>query len=378
MAPSLSNWIMDGQKTQYLSNPRPISPYISWEKSTTSNIGLDAGFFNNKLNASVDAYIRRTFDMLIPGQVLPAVFGASVPTENAGDLETKGFEVSINYNVSLGLSDYSSKITKYDNPSKLLSTYYEGQVLGEIWGYSLAGMFATNEEAAAFDIDQSLVNAQRLNSPGVWSKLQAGDIKFIDLNGDKKITPGKNTLDDPGDKKIIGNTTPRYRFGLNLGADWNGIDFSTIIQGIGKRDWYPGNNADKFWGPYSRPYFSFIPRDFEKDVWTPENPNAYFPLLRGYTALNANNELREANDMYLQNAGYIRLKNLVIGYSLPQNWTKKIKLEKLRVYLSGENLGYYTPMRTRFIDPEQLDGDATNGRTYPMSRTLSFGFDITL
>ena len=101
-------------------------------------------------------------------------------------------------------------------------------------------------------------------------------------------------------------------------------------------------------------------------------------LLRGYTALNANNELREANDMYLQNAGYIRLKNLVIGYSLPQNWTKKIKLEKLRVYLSGENLGYYTPMRTRFIDPEQLDGDATNGRTYPMSRTLSFGFDITL
>ena len=329
--------------------------------------------------------------MLIPGNVLPAVFGAAVPTENAGDLETKGFEVSIswndninlfnkpfNYNISLGLSDYTSKITKYDNPTKLLSTYYEGQVLGEIWGYSLDGFFKTDEEAAAFDIDQSLVNAQRLNSPGVWSKLQAGDIRFKDLNGDKKITPGKNTLDDPGDRRIIGNTTPRYRFGMNLGADWNGIDFSTLIQGIGRRDWYPGNNADKFWGPYSRPYYSFIPREFEKDVWTPESQNTYFPLLRGYTALNANNELREANDMYLQNAGYIRLKNLVIGYSLPQQWTQKIKIEKLRVYLSGENLGYYTPMRTRYIDPEQLDGDATNGRTYPMSRTISFGFDTTI
>lgn len=391
MAPSLSDWIIDGQKTQYLSNPRPISPFISWEKSNTSNIGLDAGFVNNKLNISADAYIRRTFDMLIPGEVLPAVFGAAVPTENAGDLETKGFEVSIswndninlfnkpfNYNISLGLSDYTSKITKYDNPTKLLSTYYEGQVLGEIWGYSLDGFFKTDEEAAAFDIDQSLVNAQRLNSPGVWSKLQAGDIRFKDLNGDKKITPGKNTLDDPGDRRIIGNTTPRYRFGMNLGADWNGVDFSTLIQGIGRRDWYPGNNADKFWGPYSRPYYSFIPREFEKDVWTPENQNTYFPLLRGYTALNANNELREANDMYLQNAGYIRLKNLVIGYSLPQQWTQKIKIEKLRVYLSGENLGYYTPMRTRYIDPEQLDGDATNGRTYPMSRTISFGFDITI
>ncbi|HHV84421.1 MAG TPA: TonB-dependent receptor [Petrimonas sp.] len=391
MSPSLSNWITDGQKIQYINSPRPISPDLTWEKSTTTNLGIDLGFVNNKLNISGDAYKRRTFDMLIPGKVLPAVFGASVPTENAGDLETKGFELSISwrdqfhlmnkpfsYSATFGLSDYVAKITKYDNPTNLLSNYYVGQTLGEIWGYSIEGIFKSDEEAQSFDIDQSLINRQRLNSPGVWSRLQAGDLKFKDLDGDKKISPGKNTLDDPGDRRIIGNTTPRYRFGLNLGFNWNGIDFSTFIQGIGKRDWYPGNNADKFWGPYSRPYYSFIPRNFEEDVWTPENRDAYFPLLRGYTALNADNDLREANDRYIQNAGYIRLKNLILGYSLPASITRKMNLEKFRIYVSGENLGYYTPMHTKYIDPEQLDGDETNGRTYPMSKVVSFGFDITL
>jgi len=390
MPTSLSSWISNSQKLQYVSSPRPIAPYLTWEESKTSNIGLDADFFKSRLNLSVDAYIRQTSDMLVPGTVLPAVFGAAVPTENAGDLETKGFEVSLawrdqfaligkpfSFNFSLGVSDYTSIITKYDNPTNLLSNYYIGQKIGEIWGYAIDGYFKSDEEAQNFTIDQSLINKQRINSPGVWSKLQAGDIKFIDLNDDKKITPGKNTLDDPGDRKIIGNTTPRYRFGLNLGFNWNGLDFSSFVQGIGRRDWYPGSNADKFWGPYSRPYYSFIPQDFEKDVWTPENPNAYFPMLRGYTALNGGNDLNSPNDKYIQNAGYIRLKNLVIGYTLPKKLMKKFNIDKLRVYLSGENLGYYTPMRTRYIDPEQLDGDGTNGRTYPMSKTYSFGIDLS-
>ncbi|MGP1422077.1 MAG: TonB-dependent receptor [Tannerella sp.] len=391
MSPNLSSWIVDEQRIQYINSPVPISHNLTWEKSTTSNIGIDAGFLNNRLNINIDAYIRKTFNMLVPGKVLPGVFGATIPTENAGDLETRGFELSLSwddqfelmnkpfhYSISLGLSDYSTKITKYDNPTRLLSSYYTGQKLGEIWGYSIDGFFKTNEEADQFDIDQSLINKQRLSSPGVWSKLQAGDIKFKDLDNDKKITPGKNTLDDPGDRRIIGNTTPRYRFGLNIGFNWHSFDFSSFIQGVGKRDWYPGNNADKFWGPYSRPYYSFIPRKFEDDVWTPQNTDAYYPLLRGYTALNAGNDLREANDRYIQNAGYVRLKKLVFGYTLPKSFTQKMRIEKLRLYLSGENLGYYTPMRTRYIDPEQLDGDGVNGRTYPMSKTVSFGLDITI
>lgn len=389
MPTSQSSWITSGQKLQYVSNPRPITPGLTWEKATTSNIGLDADFFKSRLSLSVDAYIRKTTDMLIPGSVLPSVYGASVPTQNAGDLQTNGFELSLSwknqhtlagkpfgYNVAFILSDYTSKITKYDNPNKILSNRYEGQRIGEIWGYSIAGLFQSDQEAKEYTIDQSLVDKGRLSSPGDWSRLQAGDVKFIDLNGDGKISEGANTLADHGDLKVIGNTTPRYRYGFNLGANWGGFDFSALAQGILRRGWYPGNNADKFWGPYSRPYYSFIPRDFERDVWTPENPDAYFPLLRGYIALNGGNPLNVRNDRYLQNVGYLRLKNVVLGYTLPEALTKKVRIPRARIYVSGENMLTYTPFRTKYIDPEQLDGDFTNGRTYPLSKTYSAGLSI--
>lgn len=386
---SQSSWIDGGQKLQYVGSPRPITPGLTWEKATTSNIGLDADFFKNRLNLSFDAYIRKTIDMLIPGKVLPGVYGASVPTENAGDLQTNGFELSLSwknqhtlagkpfaYNAAFILSDYTSKITRYDNPNKILSNRYEGQRIGEIWGYSVAGLFQSDQEAQEYAVDQSRVNQRRLSAPGDWSRLQAGDVKFIDLNGDGVISEGANTLADHGDLKIIGNTTPRFRYGVNLGANWNGFDFSALVQGILRRNWYPGTNADKFWGPYSRPYYSFIPRDFEADVWTPENKDAYFPLLRGYTALSGNSSLGATNDRYLQNVGYLRLKNVVLGYTLPEALTKKVRIPRARIYVSGENMLTLTPFRTKYIDPEQLDGDFTNGRTYPLSKTYSAGLSI--
>ena len=215
-----------------------------------------------------------------------------------------------------------------------------------------------------------------MSAPGDWSKLQAGDIKFVDVDGNGKIDQGANTLADHGDLKIIGNNRARFRYGLNLGASWNGFDLSTLTQGILRKNWYPGNNADKFWGPYSRPYYSFIPKDFQKDVWTPENQDAYFPVLRGYTALNGGGDLNAANDKYIQNVGYLRLKNVVIGYAFPEKLTRKIGVPRARVYVSGENLLTYTPLRSKYIDPEQFDGDATNGRTYPLSKTFSVGLNL--
>ncbi len=389
MPTSQSSWLNDGQKLQYLSSPSPITPTLTWEKAITTNFGIDADFFKSRLNISADAYVRKTIDMLIPGKVLPAVYGAAVPTENAGDLRTQGFELSLGWNdqkklagkpfgykASFILSDAKSEITRYDNPNKILSKYYEGQKIGEIWGYSVAGLFQSDEEAKSYGVDQSQVNQRRLSAPGDWSKLQAGDIKFIDLNGDGKISEGSNTLEDHGDLKIIGNTTPRFRYGFNLGANWNGFDFSALAQGILRRNWYPGSNADKFWGPYSRPYYSFIPSDFESDIWTPENKDAYYPLLRGYTALNGNSSLSVSNDRYLQKVGYLRLKNVVVGYTFPADWSKKLGISRARIYLSGENLLTFTPFRTKYIDPEQLDGDFTNGRTYPLSKTLSAGLSL--
>jgi hypothetical protein len=183
--------------------------------------------------------------------------------------------------------------------------------------------------------------------------------------------------------EVIGNSLPRYSYGINAGFNWGNFDLSVMFQGIGKQQWYPGNNADKFWGPFSRPYYSFVDKDFLSDVWTPENPNAYFPKLRGYEALNDRGELNVKNDKYLQDLAYIRLKNLTIGFSMPETLLKKIKLSKVRVYLSGENLFTFTKLRSNYIDPEQAAGDYNNStadpnaRVYPFSKLYSFGLDVS-
>jgi TonB-linked SusC/RagA family outer membrane protein len=382
-------YIMDGRRTEFLSVPTPISPQLTWERATTANFGVDIGLFDNRLSTSFDYYVRETLDMLVPGRTLPAVFGAASPRQNAGDLRNVGWELAVSwndqknvggkpfgYNFSVGLSDSKAEITRFDNPSKQLNNFYVGQQLGEIWGYRIDGLFQSDEEAANWAINQDYVDQQRLRSPGNWSNLQAGDVKFVDVNGDGKVDPGLNTLDDPGDQVVIGNSLPRYTFGINLGANWNGFDLAAFFQGIGQQHWYPGNNADKFWGPYSRPYFSFVPRDFTDDVWTPENPDAYFPLLRGYIALNDRGSLNVRNDRYLQDLAYVRLKNLTVGYSLPLALLEKASVSRARIFVSGENLFTLTKLRSDYIDPEQAAGE-TNGRAYPFSKTFSLGIDIT-
>jgi len=393
MNTSLVNWINNGTQTQTLRVPSPISPNFTWEKAATLDGGIDMNFFKNRLQISYDVYQRKTTGMLINGATLPAVFGAGSPKQNAGNLQTNGFDLSVqwndvlrvgnknfNYNFGVVLSDYTSKITKFDNPSNLLSNYYVGEQLGEIWGYTVDGYFKTDEEAQSYSVNQTFVNKQILGSPGEWKKLHAGDMKFVDLNKDNVINNGQNTLADHGDLKRIGNSLPRYSYGITGGFNWNNIDFSFFFQGIGKQNWFPGSDAGMFWGPYSRPYFSFIPKDMPGQMWTPENPNAYFPLLRGYEAYSGGGELHSTNDKYLQNLAYIRLKNLTIGYMLPQELTTKLKLQKLRVYFSGQNLLTFTKLKTKYIDPEQIasgSADDTNGNDYPFFKNYSFGLDVT-
>ncbi|EOR96179.1 TonB-dependent receptor [Arcticibacter svalbardensis MN12-7] len=341
------------------------------------------------MTASFDVYQRETTDMITAGPTLPSVFGASSPNQNAADLITTGFDLSvrwnnngqlagkqISYDIGVVLSDYTSRITKFNNPNKLLSNYYVGQKVGEIWGYSLDGYFTSDEEAKNWPINQSFVNSTIIRSPGEWSTLHAGDIKFKDLNGDNIINNGKNTVDDHGDLKVIGNKLPRYSYGINGSVRWAGFDLSLFLQGVGRQDWYPGNNADKFWGFYSRPYFSYIPKDFESQIWSPENPNAYFPLLRGYTALNSGSELNSPNDKYIQNLSYLRLKNLTIGYNIPQTFIKNWKRNQFKIFFSGQNLMTLTNLNTKYIDPEQAIAEA-NGRVYPFFKIYSFGLNVS-
>jgi TonB-linked SusC/RagA family outer membrane protein len=389
----LSNWINNGNQTQTLRSPNPITPDFTWEKSATTDFGADINFFKNKLQVSYDRYTRKTTDILINGKTLPAVFGAGSPKQNAGDLETKGFDLSVlwnsklqlaskdfSYHIGVVLSDFKSKITKFDNPTNQLSNYYVGQQIGEIWGYSIGGYFKTDAEAQSYPINQTMVNKQILGSPGEWKSLHAGDIKYLDLNGDGIINNGQNTLDNHGDLRRIGNVLPRYSYGITGGFNWNNIDLSFAFQGIGKQNWFPGREAGMFWGPYSRPYFSFIPKDMPSQMWSPSNPDAYFPLLRGYEAYSGGGELHSTNDKYLQNLAYIRLKNLTLGYALPSRLVQHVNLQKVRVYFSGQNLLTFTKLKNKYIDPEQVasgSADDTNGNDYPFFKNYAFGIAIT-
>ncbi|MDF2190346.1 TonB-dependent receptor [Paraflavitalea sp. CAU 1676] len=392
MGSGQSSWLIDGARAQVLNAPTPLSADITWEKTNSVNLGLDIGLLRNRLVGSFDIYRRKTVDMLTPGPTLSAVFGASSPAQNTGDLLTKGFELSLTWQQSnkvggkdlswsIGgvLSDYTAEITSFNNPTLRLSDHYVGKQLGEIWGYITDGYFATDEEASKLNADkvsQSLVYRQIRSSAGEWNRLRAGDLKFKDLNGDSIINNGANTLTNPGDMRVIGNSLPRYSFGITGNASWNNFDVSFFLQGIGKQNWYPGNNADKFWGPYSRAYYSFTPNGFTDKIWSKTNTNAYFPLLRSYEALNDGGTMRQPTDKYMQDLAYIRLKNLSVGYSLPAGLLRKLGFSNCRVYVTGENLFTLTKLDTDYIDPEQA-GAETNGRVYPFMKSYAFGLDLS-
>ena len=385
------SYLFGGDKPTTATISAPVASNLSWETSIHNNLGVDMSFLNNRLAFSADFYIRDTKDMLTAGVALPGVYGADPPKMNSADLRTKGYELSLSwrdefqllrrpftYSVTVTFNDYVTDITKYDNPDRTFAkSYYEGMRWGEIWGYRTGGLFASDAEAAGYAVDQTAVNNRINAAAGSERGLHAGDLKFLDLDGDNIISIGKNTVDDPGDREIIGNSQPRFHYGTTLSMSWAGIDFSIFFQGVGRRQWYPKANTIAFWGPYARPYASWIPKDFHKMYWSEENPDAYFPRPRGYVAISGTNrELTAVNDRYLQDIRYCRLKNLTIGYTLPKKWTRKVLIDNLRIYFTGENLATWSPIRSDYIDPEMA---AMNDemRTYPWQKTYMFGVDVT-
>lgn len=390
ITPSSSNVINNGIFPNYIQNPAVLPNSLTWEKSTTLDIGTDLGLLNNRFTATFDWYQRQTTDMITAGQPLPAVFGSAVPRGNYADLLTTGWELSaswsdnigtrkpLRYGLRLTLADNVSNITKFYNPNNLLSSYYENQRLGDIWGFQTEGFFESDADIKSH-ANQSYFVVSNSN------KLLPGDIKFRDLNNDGKVNNGKNTLDNPGDLSIIGNSSIRYPYGITGDLGWSNFSLSFFFQGIGKRDWYPSTEAAYFWGQSNRPY-SFLPA-FNLNRWTEENPdqNAYFPRYRGYTALSGTRELAVRQTRYLQNASYIRLKNLTIGYSLPTRITNKLKLSSFRAYVTGQNLWTHSPMYkvTKNFDPEVIEGSdpeinpgGGDGFSYPMQKSFTFGINL--
>lgn len=386
-----SGRIIDGALPLYSYMPSLVPDDLTWERSRTYNVGIDLGFLENRLTLNADFFQRNTENMYTTGVIVPAVLGTSSPKGNYADLRTRGLELSLewkdriawqkslDYSVKLVLSDSQAEITRYNNPNGLIdNVYYKGAKVGEIWGYEIVGLFQDENEIASW-ADQSYMKTSQ--GQKIWLP---GDMKYADLNQDGKINDGKRTVDEHGDMRVIGNTTPRWRFGVNLSASWNNFFLTAFFQGVGHRDWYPSVECNAFWGMYNRPY-NMLPVHIYENHWTEETPDAYFPRFRGYLATSTNGVLRMPNTRYLQNAAYVRLKNLTFGYDIPKEVLEKVGIAKCQLFFSGQNLWTWSPIHriTKNIDPEVISGSdaevATgkgDGNAYPMLRSCSLGVTI--
>lgn len=374
-------WLQNGALTSVASVPGLISTSLSWEKIKNTNIGFDFGALNNRLTGSFDYFWRKTKNMVGPGVELPAILGAIVPSTNNTDLTTFGWELSIGwrdkvgelgYGVKLNISDNQTRIDKYPNPTNSLSKYMAGELTGDIYGYTTIGIAKTQEE-----MDAHIASLPKGGQTAIGSKWEAGDIMYADINGDGKIDNGSNTLDDMGDLKKIGNNTPRFRTGITLDAQWKGFDFSMFWQGVLKRDFDPGENSMVFWGTtgsgqwWSTSFKDHMDYFRAEDTASPlgANVNAYYPRPL------FNNKNHKTQTAYLQNAAYMRLKNLQLGYTLPKSLINKIGLQNVRVYVSGENLLTITGLSDT-MDPETAGIGKQGGTVYPLSRVYSFGLSV--
>ena len=372
-------WLVGGQKPNISSEPGLVSSLLTWEKSRTWEVGLDWGLFSDRLTGSFGYFQRKTYDMVGPAPELPDILGTGVPKVNNLDMTSKGWDLQIgwrdyirdfNYGIVLTLSDNIVVIDKYPNESKNLNNYYPGARLGDIWGFTTVGIAKTDQEMNAH-----LAKADQSRLGSNWS---AGDIMYADINGDGVVDRGQGTAGDPGDLKIIGNSTPRFNFGLNLTAEWRGLDLKVFLQGTLKRDYWPGGEAP-FWGASGIGKWQALGLKqhldyFRADASNPlgQNLDSYYPKANWGGGRNNNTQTR-----YLQNAAYARLKNLTLGYTLPQSLTRKFFVERLRFFASGENLFTLTKF-TETADPELVGiGGWGFGKTYPLSKTFSVGLDIT-
>lgn len=373
-----------------LSSPNAAD--LSWETTRHWDLGADLAFLENRLQAGLDLYIRDTRNMLTEGRNLPSVYGTSSPLMNGADLRSKGFELTLgwsdtfflggkplHYSLGASLTDYTTRITRFNNEARVLGSHYVGETIGEIWGFVVDGLFVSDEEARTYTdyasggIDQSYL------AGGLTGGWRGGDLRFKDLDGDRIISRGGYTVDNPGDMKVIGNSLPRYQYGGTFTLSWNGFDVSVLLQGVGRMHWYPGADNMAFWGPYSRPYSTYYQKDFLERCWNESRTDAYFPRPRGGIALEGTTYLSEVNDRYLQNIGYCRLKNLTVGYTLPPARTRRLPLSSVRVYLTGENLACLSALdraTNGYLDPEASSVWGPNGFLYPRQRTLMLGLDL--
>jgi len=374
------NWILDGVRPLWAYMPQIKSPTLTWETINTLDIGVDAYFINNQLGLVFDWFERNTLDMFGPSMILPSSLGIDPPQENNASLVTRGWELSVDWNdrvssnldysVKLTFADSKSKVTKYLNESGLIDEYYEGMELGEIWGYTTKGIIQSENEVIP---DQSYI----------YSSWSPGDIVYADLNGDSKIDPGNRTLANHGDLSVIGNSTPRYTVGFSGRVRWKNLDFNMFWQGVLKREFMPGSNM--WWGVGTRGDNGGAFYQGHDDYWRPaDETNLFGPNTDAYWAKPyvtvETYKNQETQTRFVQNAGYVRLRNVQLGYTLGPKIANMIKMSALRIYVSGENLLTIDSLPP-YMDPEtsiaSMQDYGMLGAIYPLSRSISFGLNVT-
>lgn len=420
LADGQSSWLDgSGNKMPLYGTPSLVDSDISWQEIETLDFGVDLRFFKNKFGVTFDWYRRDTKNMIIEGESLPVTLGATAPKGNYGSLRTKGWELSADFthrfsnglgiNVMASISDATTYITKgadYLTPwedRKLGTTYSTGRRYGDIYGFVTDRLFQKEDFVYGADgqIEKITViyngtahTTNKQSSPYPVYQVHyednnklifaPGDVKFVDLDGDGYITSGTGTNGNPGDQTVIGNSTPRYEYSFRLGADYKGIDFSIFFQGIGKRQIWgsgqlaiPGYNAKE----------GALPKTFTTDYWTEERTDAFYPRAWNLGGSNTGFSMQKQS-RYLLDMSYLRIKNITLGYTFPENLLSKVYISKARLYMSLENFFTFDKLNGLPIDPEAISGysmfrsdsNYNLGRTgmgTPVFKTLSCGVQLT-
>ncbi len=353
--------------------PNLVSPSLTWERVTSRNLGLDFTTLHSRLDMSLDIYTRDTKNML-RSRTYPSILGATPPQENAADLRTQGWELSLTwkdriksdfrYDITLALSDWTSRITKYENPGGDFSDYYVGKQIGEIWGFETAGIFQTENEIS-----------EAPSQANIGANWKPGDIRYADLNGDGIISRGSATLNDPGDVTIIGNTTPRYQFSVNTGLNYKNWGFNFFFQGVGKMDMWPSTNSWTWFFPFKSRYMESWAIS---ESWSEDNRDAYYPA-PSLAYDNRESKNYNVQSRFLQQAAYVRLKNVMLSYDLPPKLLQRLGTRDMQIYLTGMNLWEFSRIR-KPLDPESIP-ETTSGTVgaieFPMQRIYTIGARVS-
>ncbi|WP_428400355.1 SusC/RagA family TonB-linked outer membrane protein [Niabella insulamsoli] len=355
--------ILDQKQQDGVSPGKLFNPALSWEKVTMTNIGVEAGFIQNKLTLQADVFNKITEGILLQDESVPAEAGLSntqYPSRNVGKVQNRGIELSVNYSDQVGEFKYSiggnlakvkNKIISLSNSGTdmITGTYYinrVGEAVGSFYMYEADGLFVSDEEVAQHATQ--------------FSGTKAGDIKYVDQNGDNVIN---------GDDRIVaGNDVPYFNYGLNAALSYKGFDMSVIGQGVSGVKVYLANEA-------SQAFFNGAGvKEYVLGRWTADNPNpnaSYPRVLRSA----ANSQNLQLSSFWLFNADYFRIKSLSLGYTIPEAVLAKAHIKGLRIYLSSNNpFTIRGDKKMRDFDPES----ASTRAAYPQLKSYSFGINLTL